>query len=453
MDIGKLEKLTLELEKKVEYVDVSATQISTNSIVMKDGNIQEIKSGIESGIRVRVIKNGMWKIGFFRGTDDIDYMYKRMVKVVGSGSVALAKCDPIVGNFKSPMKINPSDVPIDEKKEMVVEVEKAANIKKVVSTAVNYIDVNVKNVFLSSEGANASKNESKVALFINAVASDGKTLQFSSDRIGNVGGFEIIKQADLEKLGRKVGKNAVELLSAESPPSGRFTIVTDCELTGVFIHEAVGHASEADIVLKNDSILKNKIGKKIGSELVTIIDDPTTNGFGYYVYDSEGVKASPTTIMKNGILKSFINSRETAYQLNMNPTGNARAAFGHEPLVRMSNTYLKPRDQSFDELIEDVKEGVYLKGSRGGQVDTTRGTFQFNAERSFKIENGRITTPLRDVSMSGNILEVLKNVDAVGSDFKINAGFCGKYGQTVAVGDGGPHIRIKNVLIGGKNVI
>lgn len=127
--------------------------------------------------------------------------------------------------------------------------------------------------------------------------------------------------------------------------------------------------------------------------------------------------------MKNGILKSFINSRETAYQLNMNPTGNARAAFGHEPLVRMSNTYLKPRDQSFDELIEDVKEGVYLKGSRGGQVDTTRGTFQFNAERSFKIENGRITTPLRDVSMSGNILEVLKNVDAVGSDFKINAGF------------------------------
>lgn len=157
--------------------------------------------------------------------------------------------------------------------------------------------------------------------------------------------------------------------------------------------------------------------------------------------------------MKNGILKSFINSRETAYQLNMNPTGNARAAFGHEPLVRMSNTYLKPRDQSFDELIEDVKEGVYLKGSRGGQVDTTRGTFQFNAERSFKIENGRITTPLRDVSMSGNILEVLKNVDAVGSDFKINAGFCGKYGQTVAVGDGGPHIRIKNVLIGGKNVI
>jgi TldD protein len=115
----------------------------------------------------------------------------------------------------------------------------------------------------------------------------------------------------------------------------------------------------------------------------------------------------------------------------------------------MSNTYLQPGDMKVDELFEDIEHGMYLKGSRGGQVDTGKGIFQFNAAEGYLIENGEITTPLRDVSLSGNILETLKNIDAIGNDFKLSVGFCGKDGQTVPVGDGGPHTRILNALVGG----
>ena len=135
----------------------------------------------------------------------------------------------------------------------------------------------------------------------------------------------------------------------------------------------------------------------------------------------------------------------------MKSSGNARSSIADQPIVRMSNTYLQPGELSFEELIEDITDGIYLKGSRGGQVDTGKGIFQFNAAEGFKIENGELTTPLRDVSLSGNILETLKNIDSIGNDFKLSTGFCGKDGQTAPVGDGGPHTRIVDALVGGSN--
>ena len=135
----------------------------------------------------------------------------------------------------------------------------------------------------------------------------------------------------------------------------------------------------------------------------------------------------------------------------MKSSGNARSSINDAPIVRMSNTFLQPGDMTFEELIEDIPDGIYLKGSRGGQVDTGKGIFQFNAAEGFKIENGELSTPLRDVSLSGNILETLNNIDALGNDFKLSVGFCGKDGQTVPVGDGGPHTRIIDAMVGGSN--
>ena len=214
----------------------------------------------------------------------------------------------------------------------------------------------------------------------------------------------------------------------------------------------MGHAVEGDLILQNDSILKDKLGSKIGSDIVNIYDDASLkDGFGYYPYDVEGVKTKPNQLVKDGKLISLLNSRETASKLNMESSGNARSIIADKPIVRMSNTYLKHGEMSFEELIEDIPDGIYLKGSRGGQVDTGKGIFQFNAAEGFKIENGEITTPLRDVSLSGNILETLKNVDAIGNDFELSVGFCGKDGQTAPVGDGGPHTRILNALVGGSS--
>ncbi len=439
------------LENRADYVDVRISENQSTSILMKDGKIQEINSGFDFGACFRVLKDGAWG---FASTTQISKMNEiaesalRLAKSL-KGDVKLADVESATDYVKSNAKLKPKEVSIDEKKEVVSEADHAAKIKDVVSTTVSYVDAEGKNTFLNSEGASIVVEGARVAMFLNAVAASEGVIQFGHKSVGGACGFEAIKKEDIEKFGRSAGSKATRLLRAAPPPSGKFPIVMDCELTGVFVHEALGHAAEADLVLQNDSILKGKIGSKIGSKHVTIIDNASRDAFGYYPYDSEGIKTQKNILVEDGILISYMNSRETASKLGMKPTGNARSVTYERPIVRMSNTYLKPRDFKFDELIEDIKKGIYLKGSRGGQVDTGKGIFQFNAAESFMIENGEIKELLKDVSLSGSTLEILKKVDAVGSDFKMSVGFCGKAGQTVPVGDGGPHVRVSEATVGG----
>jgi TldD protein len=229
-------------------------------------------------------------------------------------------------------------------------------------------------------------------------------------------------------------------------------VIADQDLTGVFAHEACGHASEADLVSMGDSCFEGLVGKQIGNSIVTIKDDATIPGlFGSYVYDDEGVKTKTKVIIKDGVLNDYIQSRETAGKLGMTPNGGARAeSFHGRPIVRMSNTFIEAGDSNFKEMLEGIKLGVYAKGTRGGQVNTAQGFFQFNAQESYLIENGEITKPLRDVSLSGRTLDILKLIDLVGDDLELgHPGLCGK-GQTVPVGDGGPHIRISKCVVGGR---
>jgi TldD protein len=422
-----------------------------NVIVMKDGKVQEITSGNNWGGCVRVLKNGAWGVSFTTNPAKMEDAGKSALKLANAldNDVKLADIEPTHDNVKSKAKLKLQDVSLDEKKEAMSAAEKAANLEAIVSTTVNYVDGEGTTIFANSEGTELQIEESRVALFMNAVAASDGIIQFGHKSTGGAAGFEVIQKEDLEKFGRVTAEKAIRLLKAELPPSGKFPVVMDPELTGVFIHEALGHASEADLILKNDSILKGKMGTQIGSSLVTIIDDATMDAFGYYPYDSEGVKTRKNILVEDGILKSLLSSRETASQLDITPSGNARSVVGDQPIVRMSNTYLQPSELKFEELIEDMDSGIYLKGSRGGQVDTGKGVFQFNAAESFLIENGEVKNPLRDVSLSGNILEMLLKVDGVGSDFKMGVGFCGKSGQTVPVGDGGPHVRVKEATVGG----
>jgi TldD protein len=443
---------TIDLvEKEADYVDIRVNESKNTIIVMKDGKIQEIRSGTDFGGSVRVLKNGSWGFAYTTQLSKLDEMAESALKLSKSlkSDVELSKTDISDDKIKFKAKLLPSKVSLDEKKEIMQEAESAASIEKIVSTTVNYVDGEGTTLYLNSEGSSLTMEESRVAMFLNAVATSEGIIQFGHKSIGGSKGFEVIKNQDIEEFGRIAATKAVRLLNAKSPPSGRLPVVLDPELTGVFIHEALGHASEADLILQNDSILKNKMGTKIGSELVTIVDDASMDAFGYYPYDAEGVKTSENVLVNQGVLSSLLSSRETASKLGINSSGNARSSIGEQPIVRMSNTYLKPGDQTFEEMLEGIKDGIYLKGSRGGQVDTGKGIFQFNAAESFVIENGEIKDPLRDVSLSGSIMEILNKIDAVGSDFKMGVGFCGKAGQTVPVGDGGPHVRVSTATVGG----
>jgi TldD protein len=220
-------------------------------------------------------------------------------------------------------------------------------------------------------------------------------------------------------------------------------------VVGVFVHEAFGHLAEADLALSG-GVLPNNLGKKIASDVVTFFDDGTVNGaFGSFKYDDEGVPAQKTLLINDGVVTGLMHNRETASKFNVAPTGNARAEdFRVEPIIRMRNTFMAPRDYSFEELIEDMRSGYYFKSFRGGQANID-GTFQVGIQEAYEIVKGELGEPVRNASISGNTLETLLKVDAAGKDFELWPGRCGK-GQTAFICDGGPHIRVKEVTVGGS---
>lgn len=450
--IDLFENVIAKTSKKVDYIDIRSGIGETTSILMKDSNVDEINTGMSLGARIRVLNNGAWGFAYTTDLSKINEITETAIKLSKSlkGDVKLSETEVVKDKTAVDVKIPFKDVSIDEKKEIMKEASDAATIEKVNSTTIGYVDSEVDELFMNSEGSQIEVKTSRVRMALNASATDGEIIQFGHGSMGGVKGFEVIADRDIEEFGRNIGEKAVRLLDAKPAPSGKFPVIADPELTGVLIHEALGHAVEGDLILQNDSILKGKVGEMIASDIVNIFDDASLReGFGYYPYDVEGIKTKPNQLVKNGKLISLLNSRETASQLGMKSSGNARSIISDKPIVRMSNTYLQPGDNTFEELIEDIEDGIYLKGSRGGQVDTGKGIFQFNAAEGYLIENGELKTPLRDVSLSGNILETLKNIDAIGNDFKLSVGFCGKDGQTAPVGDGGPHTRIMNALVGG----
>lgn len=450
--IDLFEKVIEKTTPKVDYIDIRSGIGDNTSILMKDGDVEEINTGMSLGARIRVLNNGAWGFAYTTDLSKINEITETAIKLSQSlkGDVELSESEVITDKVAVDVEIPFKDISIEEKKEILKEANDAASIDKVNSTTVGYVDNEVNELFMNSEGSQIQVQTSRVRMALNASATDGEIIQFGHGSMGGVKGFEAISKRDIEEFGRTVGEKAVRLLDAKPAPSGKFPVIADPELTGVLIHEALGHAVEGDLILQNDSILKDRMGEMIASDIVNIFDDASLKeGFGYYPYDVEGIKTKPNQLVKDGKLISLLNSRETASQLNMQSSGNARSLICDKPIVRMSNTFLQPGDNTFEELIEDIPDGIYLKGSRGGQVDTGKGIFQFNAAEGYLIENGELKTPLRDVSLSGNILETLKNIDAIGNDFKLSVGFCGKDGQTAPVGDGGPHTRILNALVGG----
>jgi TldD protein len=433
------------------FVDLISTESVVNSIVMKDGVVKEVTSGEIKGVGLRILEN-TWGFASANSLVELKGGAERAYRGAKAGEkIAFEPGEAITDTVYISPKIDPRDIGFEEKKELLRDAfNETLDFKEVVSSTFSYTDTRTVSQYVNSEGASITQEYVRTGFFASVFAKSDGQLQVGLERMGGTGGLESIDGT--AEAGRSASEKAVRLLSAKGAPSGNFTVVMDPLLTGVFVHEALGHAAEADHVIQNESIIAGMIGERIASEAVDVYDDPTHQAsFGFYFYDSEGTKARKKALLKDGVLKEYLHSRETASELGMEPTGNARAqSFNHPPVVRMSNTYLAPRDFGFDEMLEDIKYGVYLKGSKGGEVDTARGVFQFSAEEGFLIENGELGAGLKDVSLSGETLEILKNIDAVGSDFGTSIGFCGKASQVVPVSDGGPHART-TATVGGQN--
>jgi len=347
------------------------------------------------------------------------------------------------------IKEDPRDVCIEEKSSLLLGIEQAASHPAVVNRRANYIEKIEHVLFTDSSENEYSYEMCRSGFNVLAVASREGNVQMGYEREHSIHGFNLRHQ---QSQGKKAAGIAVALLDAGIPKGGKMRAVLDPELAGVFAHEAVGHASEGDLIGEGNSVLKGKTGQKIGNDNLTIIDDPGVFEFGFDPVDAEGVAVCRTEIIKNGVINAFLHNRETLSSVGNGVAGHARAMPGEPPLVRMSNTFIEAGDATEQEIFEECRNGIFLKGSRGGQVDPGRGIFQFNAEYGYLIKNGERTKMVRDVSLSGEILTTLHGITLCGNDRTMSPGYCGKGGQSVPVSDGAPHILLCDAVVGGSGV-
>ena len=434
-----------------EFHDIRILRGSRTRIVLDNGKLEEIAQAPFQGASVRSLCGGAW--GFVK-TDSVDGLEeeidlaRRIARKIGRHEELKLAEAPAGKSIAVPVKKDPKDLSLEEKVGLLREIEDAAKVKGVSSTQAVYSELELVSHYSSSEGLDLESKTTRMGFMVSAVAHRNGLYQTDGEGRAGVGGLELFDREDPVALARVVGETAVALLDAQAPRGGTYPVVLDQELAGVFVHEAVGHATEGDIILEGDSCLEGKLGEMIASELVTVKDDPGLMLNGYYPFDDEGSLAQETVLVEKGVLRSFLNTRETAARLGGVPR-NARAEGTDRPVVRMSNTYIANGDWKLEEILEELGSGVYLAGSRGGQVSTGEGVFQFNAKSGYLVEDGEKTKLLRDVSLSGKILETLLHVKAVGNDLKYNSGRCGKSGQLVPVSDGSPHLLVAQATVGG----
>ncbi|MFA5105695.1 MAG: TldD/PmbA family protein [Candidatus Micrarchaeia archaeon] len=406
------------------------------------------------GASFRFLENGSWG---FASTNSLS---KESLEACAARALSLASASP------GKSRINPEHVPVHKGRHELglesgyLDYEPAALLKMAKESAkamegskgIDSASVAVNLVYsrkavMNNAGLYATESVLRHREFYEAVAKEGAdNIQSAHETCGEVGTTAGISRS--HELSAQAAARAQKMLTSALPPKGVFDVVIDGELAGTLAHEAVGHSSEGDTVASGGSVLGGMLGKKIASELVTITDSPLEDAYGKYAMDDEGVLASKSTIIDSGVFSGYLTSLESASELGVSPSGNGRAGGFYElPIVRMSNTFIKPGQMELEELFESGN-GLYLKGMKGGSVDPVTGNYVFAAEEGFEFSNGDIGRHLRDCTLTGNVLETLKNVAMLSNDFSTSTGMCGKSGQHVPVGDGGPHVRIKGVRLG-----
>lgn len=454
----------LEQAKGASYAEVRYHSRLLNEIRISNGELERIRSVVNGGTGIRVLVDGCWG---FSSTSETrkQSLADTMHAAISSASLLskgkqrkvekLADANLAVGTFKPTINGKLEDYTIEDKVKLVKNSEAYARkySSKIKSASCTYRETIDHKIILNTDGASVELFDSKPEFSISAVAAESGNNVTASEGIGITGGWkDLFSSRSATDMAKQVAQRAIKLLKAKQPKGEKTTIILDPGMVGLISHEAIGHTVEADFVLSG-SIVKDKLGQKVASDLVTLVDSGPSQiqncAAGTIFVDDEGVVAKRTAIIENGILSSFLHNRESASILNAEPTGNARAfEYDNEPLIRMRNTYIEPRDYTYDEIIKETKHGYLIKGARNGQADAN-GEFMFGSQEAYLIEKGEIKQLLKGASISGRAFDVMMSVDAVGKDFKydIGTGYCGKY-QPMKVDGGGPHIRC-TAIIGG----
>ena len=458
MDAGEARRiLEALLSRGGDFGEIYCQSNLYTRILLDDGKLEEILSGEDSGVALRLMIGD--RTFFYSGNSlDPDILQKEAARLAGAVEAAgapgkVAELRHLEIRAVSEVKIPPASVELGRKVALLRRAEKVARAAdpRVTQFSASYGDSTLSVAVINSDGAWARETRVYSTLFGSVIARDGDQIRTGYHSLAETRGFELFEEHPPEEVGREAARIALVQISARPAPAGTFTVVLSSKAGGTMIHEACGHGLEGDFAEKSLSIYAGKLGQRIASDLISVVDDGTLpNKRGSSGMDDEGTPSSRVLLIDRGILKSYLHSRRTARKLGHALTGNGRReSYRFLPIPRMRNTLIVPGTTPPEEILGGVKEGIFVCQMGGGEVDIASGNFIFNVGEAYMIRDGNLAEPIRDATLIGNGPEVLGAIDAVGSDLGYGVGTCGKDGQRVPVADAQPTIRIPKIVIGG----
>lgn len=438
-----------------DYIEIRVEESLITSVVYVGKELERLGESSSLGGCVRAAVKGGWGVASFNSMDDLPEKVKlavSMARLVGREETRLAPQTAIHESLATPLDRDLRKISLEEKHSIADSYNRIILETRGAQTShVRYEDRSKRKTFANTDGTFTSFEEVFCGISLAAIAREGGIVQTYRHSWGSLGGFDQV--LGREDQAEDAARRAVELVQAEPVRSGRYVVLMDPVLTGIFVHEAFGHLSESDFLYENPRLQEvMQLGRRFGPDELSIVDQGDYPHAGYIPFDDEGTPAQKNYLIREGILVGRLHSRETAAKMGEEPTGNARAiSYQFPPIVRMTNTCIEAGQTSFGEMLERVGRGIYVKNAVAGMTNCEM--FTFTAMEAFEIERGRIGKRLRDVVLTGNVFETLANIEAIGDDLEFHGGLggCGKGGQSpLRVSSGGPHLLVKNVIIGGR---
>ncbi len=439
-----------------EFAEVFAERRAGLAMAIDESRIESVQSGAGEGAGIRVIGGGTTYFAHVDGLDPADL--ERAASEAASalrGERAEPRSLTAVETKPEPIGRRPEDVPAERKASLLRELDERGRAEgaEVAQVLASYAEARRQVTVANSDGLFTGDDRTRTRIGVQAVARRGDLVETGHETLGAHRGFELLED-DPGSIASQAAAKALTLLEAGPAPAGSMPVVVGGGFGGVLFHEMTGHGLEADHVQKGASVYAGKLGEQLARPLLSAYDDGRMpNEWGTDAIDDEGTPTQKTLLLEEGRIVSFLYDRLRAERDGVDSTGNGRReSFRHLPIPRMTNTYIAPGDAEPEAIIGEVEKGFYAASFGGGQVDPATGDFVFGVSEGYLIEGGRVTSPCRGATLIGNCLQALAAIDAVGNDFAMKTGICGKGGQSAPVGTGQGHVRIAAMTVGGTDV-
>lgn len=440
-----------------DFAEIFAESTYNNYYEQTSEEVSKASSGHIYGASIRILKGALEVNGYTNdfSKESLMDLARKLAGAIGGESLNIKfelKEVEVVNNNK--VKISPSMLSNEQKLKYMAEFYNSIKDynSEITQIITSIRDEEQKVVIANSKGRFVQDYRCHVILSGNVIASDGKSTQTASNRVGGHIGYELLDNTNIKEFAEEIAKTAITMLHADEMVGGVMTVVVHNAFGGVLLHEACVHSLEATSVAKGSSVFTNMLGKKIASDIVTAIDDGTQpNAWGSLNVDDEGEPTKRNVLIENGILKSYLVDYRNSRIMNHPVTGSSRRQnYKFSPTSRMTNTFFAPGKDKFEDIIKNTEYGLFAKQMGGGSVNPSTGEFNFAVNEGYLIENGKITKPVRGATLVGSGSQVLLNIDMIADNLAYGHGMCGSLSGSIPTNVGQPTIRVQNMTVGGR---